>query len=958
VACLIAISFGATVQADVLTDTVDFNIPAQLLGRALLDFSRQSQVQVMGSADNYNGLYTKGVKGKMRGEDALRIILRDTGLRFERFNRAVVVRRSIRSASRVQRHAALSEPRDLWDGEEAPRVELLGNMVVTGTHIQDAEPIGSPMLVMDSQTINSTGYASVQDVIRSLPQNFAGGPSEDTAAGNDGNVARSSAVNLRGLGAGATLVLLNGHRLATGGTSDSFVDISSIPLAAIERIEVMSDGASAVYGADAVGGVVNFILKSDYDGAETTARLGSVTTGSMLEWNASQLVGTRWDSGHALLSFDYQNRGNLPARDRTLSADSDLRRLGGSDFSSVLASPGNILAGGQVYPLIPGVAAAGITPGRANLQNLNYRRDLLSAQERRTGYFIVEQSLGPVSLTADALLSHRKSLAINVGVPTTLTIPISNPFRVIPPGVASNRPYQLQYNFVDVLGPRTAEARVDTRLLNGTALFDAGRDWEVSLTLSNASENINQVQRNSFNSAAVAAALADPDPSTSLNVFGGVPNNPATLERIRRSAFYASESGLATANISANGTMLALPAGRVKLAAGAEYRAQRFSTQNQSPDALSISRVPELQRDVASAYAELLVPVLTNLRASLAGRYDRYDDFGSQFSPRLGVEWAPIGGVALHGSWGRSFKAPNLPDLSERGNLSYVSEASNGGGGVSPVLFVFGGNSDLHPEQSRIWTLGLQWQPNALATLDLSYWDIDFRGRVQSPGFTEAFLIDPRYAAIVYRDPSPALRERMCESMFIGNLSSTPGDCLSAPISAIVDERWNNVARTITRGIDLTGSWSMQARRMGYFTFTSNVSYVLAFEERQSETSEWRDILDTATNPLRFKTRNSVSWTRSGFGVTAAVNYAGGYDDPVSSPARSVSSWTTVDLQLRYEVDPREQGWLSGCVFALSVQNVADRDPPFFNNPAGVGYDRENADLLKRFLSASIEKRW
>jgi hypothetical protein len=194
--------------------------------------------------------------------------------------------------------------------------------------------------------------------------------------------------------------------------------------------------------------------------------------------------------------------------------------------------------------------------------------------------------------------------------------------------------------------------------------------------------------------------------------------------------------------------------------------------------------------------------------------------------------------------------------------------------------------------------------------------------------------------------------------MFAGNASSAPGDCFSAPISAIVDERWNNIARTITSGIDLTGSWSAQSRRLGYFTFTSNVSYVLAFEERQTATSEWRDILDTATNPLRFKMRNSISWTRSGLGVTATVNYAGGYDDPDSSPARSVSSWTTVDLQLKYEVDPGERGWLSGCVFALSVQNVADRNPPFFNNPAGVGYDRENADLLKRFLSASIDKRW
>jgi iron complex outermembrane recepter protein len=212
-------------------------------------------------------------------------------------------------------------PPALVMASDSSRKEALEEVVVTGTLIRGAQAI-SPVTVINRDDIERTGFTTLTQVLQSVPQNYGGGDNESTQTspgGSAGNVGFGSAINLRGLGSGSTLVLVNGHRLAPAGYGQ-FVDISMVPLSAVKRVEILSDGASATYGSDAVGGVVNVILRDDYEGAETRLTGGSVARGDMSEYQASQALGGSWDSGNVLVNYEFSHRGNLDANERSYSA--------------------------------------------------------------------------------------------------------------------------------------------------------------------------------------------------------------------------------------------------------------------------------------------------------------------------------------------------------------------------------------------------------------------------------------------------------------------------------------------------------------------------------------------------------------------------------------------------------------------------------------------------------------
>ena len=230
------------------------------------------------------------------------------------------------SFSRLLRSAAVAAfaagaltplPRDAVAAEGIP-----DGAAVTGTHIRGGADSAFPVTIYNRDVIESSGASTLQEFIQKIPQNFNGGASENTVGaiaggGKADNKVEATGVNLRGLGNDSTLVLVNGHRVAPGNTDGNFVDLSMIPLYAVERVEVVTDGASAIYGSDAVGGVVNIILGRNLDGAETRARYGSVTSGSTTERQVGQTVGHSWDTGSAQLIYDYLDRTPLSAGSRS-----------------------------------------------------------------------------------------------------------------------------------------------------------------------------------------------------------------------------------------------------------------------------------------------------------------------------------------------------------------------------------------------------------------------------------------------------------------------------------------------------------------------------------------------------------------------------------------------------------------------------------------------------------------
>lgn len=331
-----AFSLTLLVSTAAAGEVKTFNIPVQEATSAIRVFGTQSGLQVLATVDDLKGKRVNAVVGKLDVHDALRQMLAGTGLTYRETDANTVLIEKPRATAASHpasistgtiMAAAQSQAEPAAAAAEAPsdasdtRVE---KVVVTGSRIRGAKNKTAPVIEITRDDIDKTGYSSTEQIVQSLPQNYTGGENGASEAGRFGsqggvfNLSSGSGVNLRGLGTTSTLVLIDGHRVASAirGTA---VDISLIPLSAIERVEVLTDGASAIYGSDAIAGVVNFILRKDFEGAETRARYGMVTDGPTQEFLVAQAVGTSWTGGNAFANFQHRRRDALMTSDREFS---------------------------------------------------------------------------------------------------------------------------------------------------------------------------------------------------------------------------------------------------------------------------------------------------------------------------------------------------------------------------------------------------------------------------------------------------------------------------------------------------------------------------------------------------------------------------------------------------------------------------------------------------------------
>jgi iron complex outermembrane recepter protein len=358
-----------------------FQIAAQSVSAALRQFAAQSDLQMIFTETDVGGAKTGGVTGTKTVRQALTELLRGTGLEFAfTTNNVVVVRKAPgagvapaenpdppEKGNPIKEGQSNSSPNlpaaQADQGHEGPEVnkveakrkdDALTEVVVTGTRLKDVTDTASPVMVFTRAEIDQSGLGSVGAFLQKMPQNFSN-VSETTVASVAGglssnNGVNATGVNLRGLGSDATLVLVDGHRVAPGGGDGNIVDVSMIPLSAVERVEVLTDGASAVYGSDAVGGVVNIIMRHDFDGLESRARVGAVTDGSSHETQLGQSAGKNWGSGSALLTYEFYDRTPLSAADRSYTASAPLpftllpEQIRQSAFASVNQSVGSDLS--------------------------------------------------------------------------------------------------------------------------------------------------------------------------------------------------------------------------------------------------------------------------------------------------------------------------------------------------------------------------------------------------------------------------------------------------------------------------------------------------------------------------------------------------------------------------------------------------------------------------------------
>jgi len=324
------------------------------------------------------------------------------------------------------------------------------------------------------------------------------------------------------------------------------------------------------------------------------------------------------------------------------------------------------------------------------------------------------------------------------------------------------------------------------------------------------------------------------------------------------------------------------------------------------------------------------------LTVSLAGRVESYSVFGMAATPRLGFHWQPVDHFTVRGSWAKSVRAPNLGDLVERDNTSYIQPL----GGV-PALVWNGGNTDLQVERALTRTAGVEFKSGALAA-SLGYFDIVFRDRIQM-GALPATLVG--HPSVVTLNPSFAERSTVCaRSAFFGGL---PADCFTSSIGAIVDLRERNLATLWTDGLDFS---------VGGTFFHWNVglkgTYILHYKQRDTPSDPAVSLLNTLNNPLALRVVGSLGWRRGPLRTDLDVLYSNGYRDSETVPTSHVGSWTTANLRVAYS--------LSGSLeAALQVDNLLNRYSPLArDNVASLGYDQENGDLTGRVLSLSLDYRW
>lgn len=943
--------------------TIAYDIPAQPLSSALLRFAEQSGLQVLFTQEELEGLRSRALHGRYAPADALARLLPPGAPRIEIVGDQIVRLDSIR-------------PQYAGDAD----IAVGDDLVVTGTRIRGATPAGSNVLSLDRQAIDAAGRASVQDVLQTLPQNFSGSQNEATQLGSTDsrrNVAFGSTVDLRGLGADATLTLLNGRRLAPAGYGN-FVDISVIPLAAVERIEILADGASATYGSDAVAGVVNVILRDDFDGAETSLRYGAATRGDPSDIGFSQLLGTDWGAGHVMAGYHYRARSRLSAADRDFAATSDLRPWGGSNFGSTFSNPGNItsIGGAPVVLAIPAgqdgmsLSESDLLAGVRNYRPATDSNSLLPEQVSHSIFAAIEQDLGDrLTLSGEILATRREAFSERFQLDATLIIPETNAYRQLNNLFPGQGDIVMSYNLGDDLGPSRFNTESNSLSATFALSYDLGGDWALDAGATYSRHVDSQLLGNLYDaSIGLDAALASSDLATAFNPFAdGSNTNPAILEGLTFDTLTENDSEIVTYSAKADGPLFALWGGNLRAAIGIERRREQFFLFMERRFASGTEYQPALEPGDRSTdalfgeiYAPLVgpengVPFVRDLTLSLSVRHEAPSSYESSTTPKIGLRWALGESLALRGTWGESFKAPQFQQtLGAVGGTilslpgAFDPLATNGSTGL---LFLSGSNRDLRPERAENWTAGFDFTPDwgDGFALRATYFDIDFIDRIATPGNLLFAIANPTgFESVQFRNPSQALIDQ-----YLGYADSVVGVAPPDGIELIFDSRLTNLASLRVRGADVSGEYVFE---LGGDTLTLFANASLLFEYRRQTGPGVAAInaLDTMFNPIDLRGRFGLSYAAPDWSAALTGNYADSYQDTISSPHRDIDSLTTWDLRLARQWGDRDEGLL----LAFNVQNLFDEDPPFANNPIGYGFDAQNASPLGRFASIELRRTW
>lgn len=842
--------------------------------------------------------------------------------------------------------------------------DTVTEVVVTGTRIRGVAAVGSTPVSLNRDQIIASGATTASDLLRKVPQVLGLGPSAVATSAQNGaaNGTRGSGVNLRGVGVNATLLLFDGNRFPAAGTQGQYIDPSVLPFIALERVEVVPDGASAIYGSDAVAGVVNLIPRKNFDGAETSVRASFADGYSTSQ--ISQILGHRWETGSAMLAFEHTHNSALEGQSRDFYT-SDQRPRGGRDYRSTQCSPGNIVIAGVSYAIPKGgvtaANASSLVAGTSNACDnlkLNY---IIPSQTKNNMLLSLRQEVSPsIDLFGLGYYSRRTVTNRNV-VTASLSVPSTNAFYVRPPGAPAGSSETVNYSFADVFGYNYVPSVSSSYEMSVGADIRLPKSWKAKVTAAyGRSDDVNK-QRTNYYTAGGAAALASGNPATALNVFGGA-TSPDVIALLKTGSFVIqARTGLEAVTAQADGPLFDLPGGTVRLAVGAESRNELlvtnlFTGTTRAP----VSAYSHVDRDVRAVYGELFVPLIGSgnalplvqqLNLSLAGRYEDYSDFGSTSNPKAGVTWEVVDGLTVKGSYGKSFRAPSLAENSPvGGGAGLYGDTLPCATGTCYGIGIAGGNVDLKPEKATTWSTGVEWKPAAVPGLhaSLSYFSIDYRNQIVALRGTSGLLTLPYYAPYVTFNPTPAQIAAL-QAKYVSNNAINVG-----AVTYIQDGRRQNLGASKIEGLDFALDYGWETG-LGAFEASASGEYFTKFTFSPVPGVTPIDVVDKINYPQSLRARFGLDWSKGGWNAHGAVNYVNGYDNNTVTPVQKVDSYTTVDLRLAYRVEA-EHGLLNGVTVALEAQNLFDQDPPFVDISAG--YDSQSASPIGRLIGVSLTKSW
>ncbi len=870
--------------------------------------------------------------------------------------------------------------------QDAKAPQQLERVEVTGSNIKrlDAEGL-QPVVTLRRSDIERSGKTTVADLLASIPAVNGGSFSEASLAGNS-FAPGTSAVSLRGLGVNTTLTLLNGRRIANYGfaqnINEGFVDLNSIPVSAIERIEILKDGASAVYGSDAIAGVVNVILRKDFTGFEGFASYGTTQQGGADEKRAAITAGVgKAGKFNVTATLDFYQRGVLASGDRDFSRSADQRGKGpgGRDVRSPTGNPGYFFGTPSTPPGLPtnvntpfsncpaaNVVAAstlGVSGGGSVCAYDFAPANKLLPDSRRVGALMsATLNLTPdIELFGEVLLNTNTTGRYAAATPAAFGLAAGHPDRP-----AGSNFTSLAYRFLEV-GDRLNTLRTEsTRYVGGLRTSVAGFDIEAAAVIGRS--DTEDVGRNYIIQERATQAFAGTLPGFAGQFYRVI--NPSLNSQAMRDAITidprrTGNSGVDSVDIKFSRDLFEMGGGMAAIAGGVETRTERVAdTPDPRVDLTNPNRITVSgsggtsvrgSRSLNSGYLEVSLPFAKGFESQLAVRTDDYSDFGRATTPKIGLSFRPIKQFLVRGGYAEGFRAPSLAEvyLGESTSFPVVEDGPRcadyragplgpndprtlavcGGaasaGARAQVRSIFLGNRNLTPEKSKSYSFGFVVEPIPSFVIALDAYKIDHTNRILAP--TAGFIL----ANEALFPNAVARGTRTADDIAANARAGLRG--VSGDLTPGIVRTFFNASKQTTSGADLDLRYALNMGGMGRLSATTSFSYVKSLKRQINPGQALVELIGTYQYP-KLRNTTSATWSLPDWVVTASVTSIGSYNDSfaVSGVFPKVERFTTVDAQVAYS-------GFKNLTLTLGGRNIADKNPPFSNSD-WYGYDASTHD--------------